>query len=183
MLFEYLIGKYKQLSHTIQCTRVRSSGQISPCVHIQVNSNEALRQREDFEEKRMCPLSTFPGDQETLFSPSVMTGSKIKITHSTHYDKGMFLVWNPTTSISIERLLCTGDSLFGKIRRQERLSNSGVCEEHGSFVDTTAPVRSWNWLCRLAWGTVNIRNNKSPESPEQNRSPYPVDRLDVSHHR
>lgn len=71
-------------------------------------------------------------------------------------------------SISKERLLPTRDSLFGIIRRIERPLNRGMREKYGSGVGSTGCLQ--NWLCGLAHSTVNIRNHKSPEFPEQCKS-------------
>lgn len=68
-------------------------------------------------------------------------------------------------SIRKERLLPTRDSLLGIIRRRERPLNSGICEKYGSCVGS--PTCLQNWLCGLAHSTVNIRNHKSLEFPEQ----------------
>lgn len=72
-------------------------------------------------------------------------------------------------SISKERLLPTRDSLLGIIRRKERPLNSGIYETYGSHVHGTSCLQ--NWLCGLAHGTVNIRNHKSPEFPQQRKRP------------
>lgn len=82
-------------------------------------------------------------------------------------------------SISKERLLPTRNSLFGIIRRIERPLNNGICEKYGSCVGSTTCLQ--NWLCELAHSTVNIRNHKSPEFPEQSKRPCLwIDRLEVS---
>lgn len=82
-------------------------------------------------------------------------------------------------SISKERLLPTRDSLFGIIRRIERPLNSGICEKYGSCVGSAPCLQ--NWLCGLAHSTVNIRNHKSPEFPEQSKRPcLQIDSLEFS---
>lgn len=82
-------------------------------------------------------------------------------------------------SISKERLLPTRDSLFGIIRRIERPLNSGICEKYGSCVGSATCLQ--NWLCGLAHSTVNIRNHKYPEFPEQSKMPcLQIDSVEVS---
>ena len=61
------------------------------------------------------------------------------------------------------------ETLLGIIRRKERPLNSGIYETYGSCVHSTSRLQ--NWLCGLAHGTVNIRNHKSPEFPEQSQRP------------